>query len=344
MANDLSIIEREMDRVHMPTLANILTQTPGLPAVAFRSAFLESISKTPQLMECTRVSLFNCAASFSFLGLLPGSFAGQAYMLPFRDNKRGVTNAVPVIGYRGFNTIAKRSGVDIEGMCVRKDDDFKCRAGSDPRIDHYPNLEKSDAQIIGAWSQLHNDRTGRRYSHVVLGIKQLLQIKAKSKGSRKEDSPWNDDKGPGFEAMCEKSARRRQARSIPLNAFVMADAIETLHDLGKPAWIVPAERDGQMTIVTPEGQTRPPPPEEPTIIEPPKNFKLVAQTGPKKAVNCRDVNEWSRVMTQMIKATSAANIPLARKANAQMMHDLAMAGFEREVQAIVDIFSQKEGN
>lgn len=342
MANEIALIERELDKDFMPSLHNILTQTPSLPSVAFRSAFLESVARNPTLLSCTRMSLFNCAVSFSFLGLLPGGATGQAFMLPFRDKKNNVVNAVPVTGYKGFNTIAARSGIAIEGMCIRKDDKYSFNPAQG-KLSHEVNIEASDAQIVGCWSQLF--REGHRYSQRVLGIKQLLVTKSKSMGARKDDSPWNDRVGPGFEAMCEKTGRRLQARSIPLNAFLMADAVETVHDLGRPAWIVPAERDGQPVLMTPEGQQHPPPPDkdedQPPVL--PKNFKIVAKTGPKQERACKDIAEWKRLMLTMIRQTKGiSGIQNARKANAKMMMDLANAGFEIDVNDVMNAFNEME--
>lgn len=343
MANNVALIERELDKDYMPALANILLQTPGIPALAFKSAFMESVSKNKQLEGCTKQSLFNCISSFAFAGLMPGSFTGQAWMLPFRDNRNNVVNAVPCIGYMGYNTMAARSGIGIEGMCIRKDDKYRIIMGSKPDIYHEPNLEKSDAQIIGCWTQLVKMGAEARYSQRALGIKQLMAIKNKSKGSRKEDSPWNDSAGPGFEAMCEKSGRRLQKRSIPLNAFILADGMETLHDLGKPAWIMPSERDGSPQIITPQGVEKPPVEEEPEIIMPPKNFKFQAALGPKIIREAKDVDEWKALMINMIKKTKPGDIPHAEKGNKDFIKAIADAGFTSEALDVIEAFKKRKG-
>lgn len=343
MAHDLIVIERELDRGYMPAFANILTQTPSVPALAFKAGFMEELRRNPTLMECTHQSLFNCGATAAFTGLMPGGPTGQMFFLPFRDTKRNVVNAVPVVGYRGYNTIAARSKIDIEGGVIRKDDKYRIIEGTKPDLIIERNLDHSDAQIIASWSVLH--REGHRYSQRVLGIKQLMGIKAKSMGARKADSPWNDHVGPGFEAMCEKSARRRQARSIPLNAFVMADAMETTHDLGKPAWIIPREADGHPALVTPEGEQKPPPPEKTEVVLPPKGLKFVAFDGPdpkKHKREFKDIGDW---LTFMLRTTRAIKNPKDldrfRKAHASIMKELEDAGFDSEVHEIIDLFNER---
>ena len=72
-----------------------------------------------------------------------------------------------------------------------------------------------------------------------LSIDELLAVKAKSPGARKKDSPWNDP-DVGFPAMCEKTARRRLARSMPLNVMQYAARLEEAY-----------EEQGMLAHVTP---------------------------------------------------------------------------------------------
>jgi hypothetical protein len=78
-----------------------------------------------------------------------------------------------------------------------------------------------------------------------LAIDELMAVKAKSPGARKKDSPWNDP-SVGFPAMCEKTAKRRLARCMPLNTMVMGAAMDQAYEeQGKSAWI----RDDKTVVV-----------------------------------------------------------------------------------------------
>jgi hypothetical protein len=66
-----------------------------------------------------------------------------------------------------------------------------------------------------------------------------MAVKAKSPGAARSDSPWNDP-AIGFPAMCQKTAKRRLARSMPLNVMQQAARMdEAVDEQGAPAWISP---------------------------------------------------------------------------------------------------------
>ena len=71
----------------------------------------------------------------------------------------------------------------------------------------------------------------------VLDIDELMAVKAKSPGAARSDSPWNDP-SVGFPAMCQKTAKRRLARAMPLNIMQQAARMdEAVDEQGKPTWI-----------------------------------------------------------------------------------------------------------
>jgi hypothetical protein len=73
----------------------------------------------------------------------------------------------------------------------------------------------------------------------VLDIDELMAVKMKSPGGSRSDSPWNDP-SIGFPAMCQKTAKRRLARSMPLNVMQQAARMdEAVDEQGAPAWISP---------------------------------------------------------------------------------------------------------
>lgn len=190
-------------------------------------------SRVPDLLECHRQSLINASLTFGVLALEVDGVTGQGYILPFKRV------AQPVIGYKGYNTIGARSGLTITAGVAREGDDFDWAKGSSPFVMH--KGKGGAGPIKSAWSvAAANDRPP---VVEVLSIDELMAIKAKSPGSRKADSPWNDPT-IGFPAMCEKSARRRLARSTPMNwatpEFNYAAVMETaFEEQGRHAYILP---------------------------------------------------------------------------------------------------------
>lgn len=216
MANqDLVVLENQLQPL-LPLLNEALAGT--LPVERLARTVLISCERNPKLLQCDRQSLFNSAMSAAVLGLEVDGVTGQAFLIPF-GNK-----AQLVIGYKGYNTIGARSGITIRGGVVREGDIFDYDLGTG-LVTHKPDLKSSDPnrRITAAWAQAA--RTNAPPILSVLSMAELLAIKTKSPGAKKSDSPWNDPP-IGFPAMCEKSAKRRLARSMPLNVFQWAARME----------------------------------------------------------------------------------------------------------------------
>ena len=189
-----------------------------------------SVERLPKLLECDRQSLFNAAMSAAILGLEVDGVTGQAYLIPFKNR------AQLVVGYKGYNTMGARSGLTVDGAVVREGDAFDFELGDHGFVKHKPVLGGKGA-ILGAWAVASS--LSRPPIISVLGIDDILAIKSKSPGARMSDSPWNDP-AIGFPAMASKSAKRRLARSMPLNVMQYAARMEeAFEEQGKPSWISP---------------------------------------------------------------------------------------------------------
>jgi len=188
-----------------------------------------SAERLPQLLDCDRQSLFNAAMSAAVLGLEVDGVTGQANIIPFKGR------AQLIIGYKGYNTLAARNDTTITGAVVREGDDFDFDEG-EGWVRHKKQLNNK-GRIIAAWAKASHLR--RPAVVVVLGIDEILAVKAKSPGAKRSDSPWNDPQ-IGFPAMAEKTAKRRLARSMPLGYIQYASRMEeAVEEQGKAAWITP---------------------------------------------------------------------------------------------------------
>lgn len=231
MSNDLVVFEEQLKAV-TPQFDDALGGR--MPSARLIRTVVISVGRVPKLLQCNRQSLMNAAMSFGVLGLEVDGFTGQGYILPFA----GV--AQPLIGYKGMNTIGARSRLTITGAVVREGDDFKYAKGTKPFIHHEP-LANNKGRIIRAWAAATS--LDRPPIVEVLDLDELEETKRRSPGAKKSDSPWNDPK-IGYGAMCEKTAKRRLARSTPMNwaspefqyAAVMEEAFE---ERGKHSYIAP---------------------------------------------------------------------------------------------------------
>jgi recombination protein RecT len=140
--NALVILERQMAPL-APRFAEVLGKT--MPVERLMRTIMISVERLPKLLDCDRQSIFNAAMSAACLGLEVDGVTGQAYLIPFKGK------AQLVIGYKGINTMAARSGITITGAVVRDGDQFDYELGSDAFVKHVPALGNK-GRIVATWA------------------------------------------------------------------------------------------------------------------------------------------------------------------------------------------------
>lgn len=222
MGTDLKVIDKELT-ARKPIFLQLLP--PSITPDRLMRTVMMSVEKTPKLMQCSVQSIVNAATTAAVLGLECDGVTGQGYLVPYG----GV--ATFQIGYKGYNTLGARAGYTITGSVVREGDAFAYELGSDPYVKHKPSKVRG-GRIVGAYAIARsNDRPPIiRY----MDIDEIEDIKAKSQGAKKDDSPWRDPK-VGYPAMCEKTVKRRLARDMPMSVMQTAAALDSAQDRGDPA-------------------------------------------------------------------------------------------------------------
>jgi recombination protein RecT len=233
VGSELAIFENQLAPL-APRFSDVLGQL--LPVERLIGTALICCERTPALLVCDRQSLILGVMTFAALALPIDGVTGQGYLIPFNDRKQNKKIAQPVIGYKGFNTLGARSGLTINGAVVREGDEWDYDDGSKPFIHHKRKLGgETDRKILAAWSTARANE--RPSSQIILSIDELLAVKAKS--PRGGEPPWADT-AIGFPAMCEKTAKRRLARIMPLNVFQLAARLEeAFEEQGLPSYITP---------------------------------------------------------------------------------------------------------
>ncbi len=172
---------------------------------------LTALTCTPLLSKCTVPSILRAVVECSQLGLEPDGILGYAYLIPFR-NKRGEYEAKMIPGYKGYLSLARRSGqlrsLDVD--VVREKDHFEHCKGTDPKLVHIPPLTGDRGEIIAAYACARLADQGVQFE--VLNLEQINKIKASSRATG-DDSPWASH----FEAMAKKTAIRQLAKYLPLS-------------------------------------------------------------------------------------------------------------------------------
>ena len=83
----------------------------GKDGQRFISSIISAVNANPSLQECTNQSILSGALLGESLKLSPSPQLGNYYLVPFKDNKQGVTVAQFQLGYKGYIQLAIRSGM-----------------------------------------------------------------------------------------------------------------------------------------------------------------------------------------------------------------------------------------
>jgi recombination protein RecT len=147
-----------------------------------------SLSRQPQLAECTPLSILGCVMQSAQLGLEP--LLGRAYYVPYRNNKTGQREAQFQLGYQGLLDLARRSGEIkmIFAEVVYEADDFTYSLGLNPDLHHIP-ATGDRGKPIGVYAVAHYKDGG--YNFAYLTREDVYRIKARSKAG--DSGPWATD-------------------------------------------------------------------------------------------------------------------------------------------------------
>jgi recombination protein RecT len=192
-----------------------------------------AIRSTPKLQECDPISFLGALMTCASLGLQPNTVMGHAYLIPFKNNKKGITEVQLVVGYRGLIDLARRSGhITTISAHIHYSDDIEWvyQEGSDPKLIHVPGDQEGQPLHAYAIAQFRDGG----FAQIVLPWKQVMKIRDGSQGwqtavkfGSTKNSPWFTHEA----AMAKKTAIRALAKYLPLSVEFQ-DAIQIDKDGG----------------------------------------------------------------------------------------------------------------
>ena len=195
---------------------------------------LTAMNKNPKLLECTQTSLIGSILTSAQLGLLPDEVLGEAYLIPFKNNRANRMECQFMIGYKGLCTLAYRSGVvqSVQARAVFKGDEFEFEMGLNERLVHKPKGNKNPTEITHFYSIVRMKEGG--YVMNVMTREEVEKIRNESANYKfaykKEETVW----GKYFEEMGCKTVLRRIMKYVPMSSEVMrAIGQDELADIGK---------------------------------------------------------------------------------------------------------------
>lgn len=185
---------------------------------------LTEFRKTPALMKCEPASLFGAVIQCAQLGLEPGGALGHAYLIPFENNKKGITEVQFIIGYRGMIDLARRSGqiVSLEAHAVYEGDKFECEFGLHSTLKHVPDWQNpnrsKDEMLTFVYAVAKLKDGGTQFE--VMSRAEVDAIRARSRAGN--FGPWKSD----YNAMALKTVIRRLFKYLPVSVEMQRAAVQ----------------------------------------------------------------------------------------------------------------------
>ncbi len=107
---------------------------------------LTEVRMNPDLQKCTVPSFMGALLKAAQSGLRPGMF-GEGWIIPRWNGRLGSMEAQFQPGYMGLAQLAYRSGevAEVHAVAVYAADHFRYQLGSDPKIEHEPDMEAEHA-------------------------------------------------------------------------------------------------------------------------------------------------------------------------------------------------------
>ncbi|MGN0163421.1 MAG: recombinase RecT, partial [Candidatus Ornithomonoglobus sp.] len=111
-----------------------------ITAERFTRMAMTALTTNADLCNCTPQSFIGACLKAAQLGLEPNTPLGQAYLIPYKNNKKGVTECQFQVGYLGMKALAERSGQTkrISAHVVYENDEFDYEYGLEPMLKHKP--------------------------------------------------------------------------------------------------------------------------------------------------------------------------------------------------------------
>lgn len=184
------------------------------------------LRQVPALQDCTPESFVGAIIQCSEVGLEPGGALGFAWLIPYKNNKKGVKEVQFQIGYKGMIDLVRRSGQlsTIDAQIVYETDEFSYELGLHPDIKHKPGKART-GEILYVYAVAVLKDGGRQFS--VLSKSEVDKVRKGSKAST--SGPWVTH----YEEMAKKTALKRLCKLLPVSIeFQRAMGLDDLHDAG----------------------------------------------------------------------------------------------------------------
>lgn len=188
----------------------------ALPSVMtperFSRIVVSALSTTPKLQDCHPMTFIGAMMTAAQLGLEPNTPLGQAWLIPYWNNKARRFDCQFQLGYKGMIDLAYRSGQikSIQSHVVYENDKFDYSFGLSPTLSHVPAIK--DRGVPVAVYAVFETKDGG-YGYEVMSWDDVI-----SHGQRFSKSfdagPWQSN----TEEMAKKTVLKKVLKYAPLSS------------------------------------------------------------------------------------------------------------------------------
>ena len=188
----------------------------ALPAVLtperFTRMVLSAVSANKDLAACETKSFLAAMMQAAQLGLEPNTPLGQAYIIPYRDNKSGTLRAQFQLGYKGMIDLAYRSNQVsvIDAQVVYENDEFDYELGLEPKLKHKPALSNRGKPIL--YYGMFRTKDGG-FGFQVMSYDDII-AHARKFSKAFTSGPWSTN----FDEMAKKTVLKKVLKYAPLKS------------------------------------------------------------------------------------------------------------------------------
>ena len=176
-----------------------------------------AIQNNPYLLNCTQDSLKSAIISVALTGISLNPALKYAYLVPRKVKNE--LRAVLDISYMGFIKILTDAGAvkNVYAGVVHEKDDFTYSQGSNPILEHKPDLLKDRGQPFGVYAIAYFRDGGFQFE--VMAKPEIEKVRATSESWKNESirqySPWEKWSGE----MWKKTVLKRLFKLLPKTKF-----------------------------------------------------------------------------------------------------------------------------
>lgn len=218
-----------------------------------QSAFLAITNpKMPDLVKCSKESIFRSLREAAAYGLELNGMLGQAYLIPY--NEKGVMTSHLQLGYKGLIALARRSNTikTIAAEAIHENDIFDCELASGRSIHHKIDIFKERGEVVAYYCLVELSNGGEQFK--VLSKKEVEKHRDKFSKAYNPKDPnniWNKN----FDAMALKTCVIQALKLCPISIEAM-DAVvreekEDIKEFDNVEYTVSDVSDAEVTNTAP---------------------------------------------------------------------------------------------